>query len=168
MIDVIDSGYDAGIRFGGTVPEDMVAQRLSADLRWVVFASPAYLERHGRPDHPTDLMQHQCLRIRAGAGQIYHWELDCDGKDIAVDVPGSLIIDETSFAVSLAEDGAGLAYTMQPAVQKCLDKGSLQLVLEDWASIGPGYYMYYSSKRQVPMGLRALIDVIRELRPLGM
>ena len=63
IIDVIDGGFDGGIRYGGTVPEDMIAQRLSADIRWVVVASPAYLERFGRPAHPDDLQAHRCVRI---------------------------------------------------------------------------------------------------------
>ncbi len=63
MIDVIDGGFDAGIRYGGTVPEDMVAQRLSADIRWVVAGSPDYLGRFGAPQHPGDLQQHRCLRL---------------------------------------------------------------------------------------------------------
>ena len=166
MVDVIDGGYDAGIRFGGTVPEDMIAQRLSADTRWVVVGSPDYLEKHGVPKQLSDLANHHCLRIRAGTGQIYNWELSGAGLDIQIDVPGPFVIDETRFAVSLAEDGVGLAYVMQPAVQKCLDRGSLSLVLEEHASMGPGYYMYYSSKRQLPVGLRRLIELIRGMRPL--
>jgi DNA-binding transcriptional LysR family regulator len=167
MVDVIDGGFDAGIRFGGTVPKDMVAQRLSSDIRWVIVASPAYLEQHGTPGHPDELMHHQCLRIRSGTGQMYNWELERNGEESAVSVPGALIIDETRFALALVEQGMGLAYAPEPTVRDGLSRGSFRLVLEDWASVGPGYYMYYSSKRQLPVGLRLLVDVIRELRPLG-
>src|SRR3954471_3261625 len=79
MVDVIATGADAGIRYGGTVPEDMIAQRLSSDLRWVVVGSPAYLERFGTPAHPRDLLAHRCLRVRLGDGRLYHWEFEKAG-----------------------------------------------------------------------------------------
>lgn len=167
MIDVIDGGYDAGIRFGGTVPEDMVAQRLSADIRWVVVGAPSYLDEHGTPTHPDDLMGHRCLRIRLGTGHLYNWELEKDGEEVAVAVPGAIIIDETRFALNLVERGVGLAYTSEPAVRAGVERGALRIVLEDWASFGPAYYMYYSSRRQLPVGLRLLIDLLREVKPLG-
>lgn len=85
LIDVIDSGFDAGIRYGGTVPEDMVAQRLSADIDCVVAAIPVYLQRFGTPRHPEDLKQHRCLRFRLGDDRVYHWEFNCNGEQIAVD-----------------------------------------------------------------------------------
>jgi DNA-binding transcriptional LysR family regulator len=168
MVDVIEGGFDAGIRYGGTVPEDMIAQRLSADIRWVIVASPSYLERHGVPQVPSDLMQHQCLRIRSGTGHMYDWELEQQGKMQTVAVPGRLIIDETNYAIGLAEADQGLLYGPEPAFRAGLARGSLRLVLEDWASSGPGFHIYYSSRRQLPAGLRALVDLIRELRPLGL
>ncbi|WP_028967967.1 LysR family transcriptional regulator [Sphingomonas phyllosphaerae] len=168
MLDVIDSGFDAGIRYGGTVPEDMIAQRLSADIRWVVVASPSYLERHGIPEVPSDLMRHQCLRIRSGTGHMYEWELERQGETQTVAVPGRLIIDETNYAIGLAEADQGLLYGPEPAFRAALARGSLRLVLEDWASPGPGFHIYYSSRRQLPAGLRALVDLIRELQPLGL
>jgi DNA-binding transcriptional LysR family regulator len=168
MVDVIEGGFDAGIRYGGTVPEDMIAQRLSADIRWVIVASPSYLERHGVPQVPSDLMQHQCLRIRSGTGHMYDWELEQQGKMQTVAVPGRLIIDETNYAIGLAEADQGLLYGPEPAFRTGLARGSLRLVLEDWASSGPGFHIYYSSRRQLPAGLRALVDLIRELRPLGL
>jgi DNA-binding transcriptional LysR family regulator len=167
MVDVTDGGYDAGIRFGGTVPEDMIARRLSSGIRWVVVGSPAYLDRHGIPRHPDDLMHHQCLRIRDGAGRMYEWELERDGQTRTVSVPGAMIIDETRFAIGLVEKGVGLAYAPKLAVEEGIAQGSLRQVLEHWSSTGPGYYLYYSSKRQLPMGLKVLIELIRELRPLG-
>ena len=80
LLDVIDTGADAGIRYGDTVPEDMIAQRLSADIRWVVVGAPAYLERYGAPTHPNDLIAHRCLRIRLGNDRIYHWEFEKNGR----------------------------------------------------------------------------------------
>ncbi|WP_445514570.1 LysR family transcriptional regulator [Stenotrophomonas sp. 3(2025)] len=167
MVDVIDGGFDAGIRYGGTVPEDMIAQRLSPDMRWMVAGSPAYLARHGVPLHPDDLLQHQCVRFRLGNDRLYDWELEKDGQVLEVEVPGSLIIDDSRLSLALLLEGAGLVYLPEPLLTPLTASGQAQLVLQDWASPGPGFHMYYSSRRQLPAGLRLLIDLIRELSPLG-
>jgi DNA-binding transcriptional LysR family regulator len=168
MVDVVKEGYDAGIRYGGTVPQDMVAQRLSADIRWVVAAAPGYLERFGVPEHPEDLRNHRCLRLRLGNDRIYHWEFDRGDEHLAIDVPGAITIDEASAAMSFVHSGVGLLFVAEPIVAPSIEKGSLKLVLEDWASPGPGYFLYYPSRRQVPTGLRLLTELIREMRPLGL
>ena len=168
LIDVIGGGFDAGIRYGGTVPEDMIAQRLSADVRWIAAASPQYLEKFGRPQHPNELRQHRCLRIRLGNDQIYHWEFERDGESLAVETPGQLTIDESNAAIRFALGGAGIVYGVEPVLKPFIDSGELEIVLEDWASMGSGFHIYYSSRRHVPTGLRLLIDLIRELRPLSL
>lgn len=168
LVDVVAAGADAGIRYGGTVPEYMIAQRLSADVRWVVVGSPAYLERFGPPQHPRDLERHRCLRIRLGDDSIYSWEFERGDQAVTVDVPGQITIDETSFALSLAKGGAALAYLPEPCVIADVARGELHTVLEDWSSPGPGFHIYYPSRRQLPTGLRLLIDLIREMRPLGL
>jgi DNA-binding transcriptional LysR family regulator len=168
LVDVVAQGADAGIRWGGTVPEDMVAQRLSGDIRWVIVAAPAYIERHGTPAHPRELANHQCLRLRLGDDSIYHWEFEKDGEEIAVDVPGAITLDETQFALTLALAGTGLAYLPEPIVAPLVTEGRLRLVLEDWAAMGAGFHIYYPGRRQLPTGLRLLIDLIRELKPLGL
>ena len=168
LVDVVAAGADAGIRYGGTVPEDMIAQRLSADVRWVVVGSPAYFERFAPPQNPRDLIRHRCLRIRLGDDSIYSWEFERGEEAVAVDVPGQITIDETSFALSLAKGGAALAYLPQPCVLPDVAQGDLITVLDDWSSAGPGFHIYYPGRRQLPTGLRLLIDLIREMRPLGL
>lgn len=167
IVDVISEGADAGIRYGGTVPDDMIAQRLSPDIRWVVVGAPIYLEKHGTPTHPSQLVEHRCLRIRLGDGSIYHWEFDKDDETVALDVPGAITFDETQFGLSLARRGAALAYLPEPLVVSLVETGELQTVLADWTSPGPGFHIYYSGRRQLPTALRLLIDLIREMRPLG-
>jgi DNA-binding transcriptional LysR family regulator len=167
MIDVIDGGYDAGIRYGGTVPEDMIAQRLSADIRWIVVAAPAYLERFGTPKHPNDLQSHRCIRIRIGDDSIYRWEFGRDDEHLTVAAPGSLIVDDGRLGVAAALQGAGLMYVADTMVRDELASGQLRTVLDDWAPLGGGYHIYYSSRRQMPAALRLFIDLVRELRPLG-
>lgn len=167
MIDVIGGGHDAGIRYGGTVPEDMIAQRLSPDIRWVVAGSPGYLERYGVPRHPQDLLKHRCLRIRLGNDRMYDWEFEKDAQQLAIAVPGVITIDETRVGLSLLRHGAGLMYAPEPVITPMIDNGQVQRVLDDWSSLAPGFHMYYSSHRQLPMGLRLLIELIREVKPLG-
>jgi DNA-binding transcriptional LysR family regulator len=168
MVDVIEGGFDAGIRFGGTVPEDMVAQRLSADLSWVVVGSPDYLARFGTPEHPNDLAQHRCLGVRLGNDRIYRWEFERGEEKLEIATPGAITQDETQLARTLAVQGAGLMYAPEPSVAQQIESGALRVVLQPWLPMGPGYHIYYSSRRQVPAGLRLLIDMIRELRPLGL
>lgn len=168
LVDVVAQGADAGIRWGGTVPEDMVAQRLSSDIRWVVVGATGYLDRHGTPTHPRELIEHQCLRIRLGDDSLYRWEFEKDGEEIAIEVPGAVSLDETQFALSLAAAGTGLAYLPEPSVAALLAEGRLRLVLKDWAPLGAGFHIYYPGRRQLPTGLRLLIDLIHELRPLGL
>jgi DNA-binding transcriptional LysR family regulator len=168
LIDVIGSGFDAGIRYGGTVPEDMIAQRLSPDLRWVAAASPDYLERFGTPSIPQDLREHRCVRIRLGNEQLYQWEFERGGETIAIATPGPLTVDESHAAIGFGLGGVGIIYGAEAVLRRYLDSGVLRLVLGDWASMGSGFHVYYSGRRQLPTGLRLLIDLIREIHPLGL
>ncbi|MBT2245618.1 LysR family transcriptional regulator [Sphingobium sp. BHU LFT2] len=166
MVDVIASGFDAGIRYGGTVPEDMIAQRLSPDIRWVAAASPAYLAKHGAPSTPDDLRHHRCVRIRLGNDQLYHWEFERGTEAVAVDAPGSIIVDSSHAAVGFGLNDVGIIYGAEPVLRPHLASGALTLVLGDWASMGPGFHLYYSGRRQLPTGLRLLKQLIREVAPL--
>jgi DNA-binding transcriptional LysR family regulator len=168
LIDVIDGGFDAGIRYGGTVPQDMVAQRLSADIGWVVAGAPAYLERFGTPQHPDDLQHHRCLRFRLGDERVYRWEFERQDEKMEIDVPGPLTLDDSRSIVTLLLGGAGLMYGPEPLLRPLIQASTVRLVLEDWSSPGPGFHIYYSSQRQVPTGLRLLIELIREIQPLGL
>ncbi|WBO23736.1 LysR family transcriptional regulator [Sphingomonas abietis] len=168
MIDVIDGGYDAGVRYGGTVPEDMIAQRLSADIRWIVVGTPGYLERFGRPAHPDDLARHRCLRFRLGDESLYRWEFERGEEAVAVAVPGTLTIDDSHLILAALGGGAGLMYGPEPLLRTGIEAGRWEEVLAGWSGYGPGFHVYYSSRRHLPTGLRLLIDLIRELRPLGL
>lgn len=167
MVDIVGDGHDAGIRFGGTVPEDMIAQRLSPDIAWAVVATTQYLRRFGIPKHPDDLKRHRCLRIRLGNARIYHWQFTKNGQHLEIDVPGAITLDETRVGLALVERGAGLMYVPAAVVASKIADGSLQRVLEDWTHVDPGFHIYYSSSRQLPVGLRLLIDLVRELEPMG-
>lgn len=168
MIDITEGGFDAGIRYGGTVPEDMIAQRLSRDVRWLVVGAPAYFERFGVPTHPKDLHSHRCIRIRIGDDRIYRWEFERGSEQLEVNVPGALLVDQGLIGLAAAKQGAGLMYVCDPMVSELLERGVLRTVLEDWAPVGPGFHIYYSSRRQMPAALRLFIELVRELRPMGL
>jgi len=167
LIDVVGEGFDAGIRYGGTVPEDMVAQRLSPELLWSAAASPDYLKRHGTPEHPSELRRHRCIRIRLGNDRVYDWEFGATGEEFSVNTPGKLTVDHTAALLEYGSAGLGVIYATQPVLAPSVGAGKLKLILEDWSSPGEGFHVYYSSRRQVPNGLRLLIETIRELKPLG-
>ena len=167
MIDVIGDGHDAGIRYGGTVPQDMIAQRLSPDIRWSVVGTPAYFERFGIPQHPEDLKDHRCLRLRLGNARRYHWEFIQGGEKLEIDVPGAITLDETRIGVALTTRGAGLMYVPEAIIAPHIASGVVINVLQDWTYSDPGFHIYYSSFRQLPVGLRLLIDLVRELEPMG-
>lgn len=167
MVDIVEGGFDAGIRYGATVPEGMIAQRLSPPVRWVVVGTPDYLNRYGIPLHPEDLKQHNCLRFRLGNGRMYNWEFEKDGEKLEIPVSGGVVLDETRVMLAMVAQGEALTYVAEPVVAPLLANGTLQMVLEEWVSVGPGFHIYYSSYRQMPTALRLLIDLIKELRPIG-
>ncbi|WP_336281660.1 LysR family transcriptional regulator [Cronobacter dublinensis] len=168
MVDVTEAGFDAGIRYGGTVPEDMIARRLSADIRWVIAASPDYLARYGTPAHPEDLLHHRCVSNRLGDDRIYRWELERDGETLQITVPTSVTVNQAETGLVAVLGGAGLMYFPEPLVAPYINDGRLTLVLTDWSVREDGFYIYYSGRRQLPTGLRLLIEFIQEVRPLGL
>ncbi|WP_426132598.1 LysR family transcriptional regulator [Pseudomonas sp. PWP3-1b2] len=161
MIDIVAEGYDAGIRYGATVPQDMVAVKLTGDLRWIMVASPAYLARRGTPQEPKDLLQHSCVRMYLGDKTTYKWELGNGARQQRLDVPGHFSAADTETVVNAALQGVGVAYCLSNRVQRELAEGRLVEVLPDWACIGEPLCMYYPSRRQSQPGLRQLIDMIR-------
>ncbi|MBY2967941.1 LysR family transcriptional regulator [Rhizobium leguminosarum] len=163
FIDVTADGFDAGIRYSGTIPEDMIAVPLTPPLKWVAVAAPDYLRSHGRPVMPEDLNSHHCIRIRTGRGQIYKWEFELGDDRREIDVPGALISGETDLAINAALEGAGLCYCLERLASPYVSAGRLEVVLPKWASMGPPFSMYYSSRRQLPFGVDALIKIVRGL-----
>lgn len=168
MDDITDGGFDAGIRYGGTVPEDMVARRLSADIRWVIAASPGYLARYGTPQHPQDLLNHRCISNRLGDDRVYRWELEREGEKYQLTVPGTVTVNQAETGLVAVLGGAGLMYFPEPLVAHYVEEGRLELVLTDWSPQDEGFHIYFSSRRQLPTGLRLLIEFILEARPLGL
>lgn len=166
MVDVIGKGFDAGIRYGGTVPEDMVAQRLSPDLEWIAAASPDYIAAFGAPRHPEELRDHRCVGIRLGNGNLYKWELEQGDEMVEVETPGPLTVDGSHANRAFGRKGVGIIYGTATSLAPDIKSGALCRVLEGWKSPGEGFYAYYSSRRQLPTALRLLMELIAQRRPL--
>ena len=160
-VDIVADGYDAGIRYGGTVPQDMVAVPLTEQLRWVVAGSPDYFARHGRPQLPQDLLRQRCVRMRLGDNSLYKWELGRGDSACEIDVPGPMSANDTETSVQAAVNGVALTYCLERRIAGEVADGKLEIVLPEWAALGPPFFMYYPSRRQTQPGLRQLIDTLR-------
>ena len=160
-IDIVEEGYDAGIRYGHHVPEDMVAVPLTGPQRWVVVAAPSYLEAHAAPRSPADLKQHICLQLQLGDNSNYAWELRDGSGERAWRVPGNITIKDTATTISAAKAGLGLAYLLEARIAEELAAGSLRIVLEDYAAADDPLHIYYGSRRHTHPGLRALTNIVR-------
>jgi DNA-binding transcriptional LysR family regulator len=160
-VDLVSAGYDAGIQFGEFLAQDMVAVRVSPDLRPAIVAAPAYFDARPAPASPRDLLSHRCIRFRHRGESIYKWELDKGDESLAISVHGSLILDELDLVIQAALDGAGLAWTAENRVAEHIASGALVRVLEDWSPPFPGFFLYYPSRKQQPAALAALISTLR-------
>ncbi|MGN6668806.1 MAG: LysR family transcriptional regulator, partial [Trinickia sp.] len=161
-IDIAAEGYDAGIRYGHYVPEDMVAVPLTGSQRWVMAAAPAYLQRHGSPRRLDDLAKHTCLQLLLGDNSSYRWEVRDAGERRRLGVPGLLTINDTATTISACKAGLGIAYFLEARIADELTRGELRIVLEKNAYREDPFHMYYSSRRYNHPALRTLIDIIRE------
>jgi DNA-binding transcriptional LysR family regulator len=164
LIDIVVEGFDAGFRLAELVPQDMIAIPVGPELRFAVVATPGYFAAHGTPGNPSDLLAHRLIRMRLPSGAIYRWEFERHGEAIEIDAPGPLILDEPNLMIDAARAGVGIAYLSEWNVAADLTAGTLVRALEDWTPPFPGLCLYYPGRRHVPAGLRALIDLIRELR----
>ncbi len=163
LVDVVAGGFDAGIRLGEAVPQDMVAVRFGGAVRFVAVASPAYLAAHGTPRTPDDLQRHACIRFRLPSGKRFGWEFSQHGQELAIDVPGALTLDHPELMAEAAAAGLGIAYVSGHTAQPYFQTGALVPVLDDWCPAIPGLFLYYPGHRLVPPGLRAFIDVLKEI-----
>lgn len=166
LVDIVAEGFDAGVRLGESLPQDMIAVRFGGPVSFVAVAAPAYLDREGCPQTPDDLARHECIRQRLPSGKPYfRWEFARHGQEVVIDVPGTLTLDNSRLMALAAADGQGIAYVPDIVVADLIVAGRLVTVLSDWCPPLPGLFLYYPGHRQVPTGLRALIDVLRSVYP---
>ena len=164
FVDIVSGGYDAGVRYGEHLAQDMVAVPLSGPQSYVVVASLAYLPRRGRPKHPKDLLEHDCIRARYSSGVMHDLEFEKAGQIVKVDPPAKLISTNMALAMRAALDGVGIWATIDGYVGDALKSGALVSLMEDWCEPFPGPFLYYPSRRQTPPALRAFIDFVADWR----
>ena len=165
LVDVLAAGCDAGIRYEERLEQDMIAVPIGPRVqRFAAAAAPSYLDKRGRPDHPSQLLLHDCLRMRFGGRAVQPWEFSRGGETVRVEADGPLLV-ERSGAVDLIVDaaraGSGIVYLFEDWLRPHLDNGALEAVLEPWWLAFPGPFLYYPGRRLVPPPLRAFIDFIK-------
>jgi len=162
IVDIAAERYDIGVRYGDQVDKDMIAVRLTPDVRMRIVGAPAYFARRPVPASVADLMKHNCINLRlASSGGIYAWELKHEGQDMEVRVRGQAVFSTANHLLRAALDGAGLAFLPEEMVGEHVRAGRLQSVMEDWCPLWPGLHAYYPSRRHSSRALALVIDAIR-------
>lgn len=162
FVDIAAQGFDAGVRLGETLAQDMIAVRISPDMEMAAVASPAYFASRPPPLDPHGLAGHNCINIRFPThGGIYVWEFEQEGRPLNVRVDGQLIVNDIALARQGAIDGGGIVYLPLDYVQSSIDSGELVRVLMDWCPPFPGYHLYFPSRRQQSPALAAVIEGLR-------
>ena len=164
LSDVVKAGFDAGVRFAEAVPQDMIAVPLEKNHSMAVVAAPSYLSGRVRPKTPSDLFDHECIRIRHPSGVLYHWEFLKRSRSLNIDVRGRLTVNSYNLAIDSALAGAGCTYTSQYFVRDHIEQGHLVQLLADWTPPFAGLCLYYPGRRHVPAALRAFIEIVRGKR----
>lgn len=161
---IFERGFDAGIRVSDILAQDMVALMLMSPVRWVVAGAPSYLGKAGRPQHPRNLLAHNCVCVGSGDRVYNRWEFASEGKEFAVQVKGSFITNDATLALDAALDGVGLLYAHENAIIDKVAAGELEILLDRYVATSTGVYLYYPQRSQVHPKLRAFIDHIKEFR----
>jgi DNA-binding transcriptional LysR family regulator len=161
-IDIVAKGFDAGIGPRDRAAGDMIIVRVTGPMKVTVVGAPSYFVRYPRPRTPDDLAHHICVEYRRGAdGAAFRWEFERRSKSREISVSGRVMVNDPDLAVRAAVDGLGIAYTLEALAEPFVRSGQLTRVLEDWSPSFEGLFLYYPSHRQLPVALRALIDMIR-------
>jgi DNA-binding transcriptional LysR family regulator len=167
FVDIVAEGFDAGVRYGEHLAQDMIAVSLGPPQRYAVVASREYVAQHGRPKHPKDLLGHSCIRTRFGSGAMPDWEFEKAGRIIKVAQTGKLIVSYPGLALQAVHDGLGFWLTFEGYIGESVKSGALVSVLDDWCAPFPGPFLYYPSRRQPPPALGAFVAFVAEWRKQG-
>jgi DNA-binding transcriptional LysR family regulator len=164
-VDIVEGGFDAGVRFGEDLARDMIAVPLGGPLRYLVAGTPDYLRRHGTPEQPEDLLRHRCMRHRFPGGGIFPWEFEKDGRKVTITPEGPLTVNDPRMTLRAGLDGLGLARLPGEYLQPGITAGQLVPVLEDWCPQLPSWFLYYPSRRQMSSAFRTFLDFVGRHRP---
>lgn len=163
--DIVAEGYDAGVRLGEVIAQDMIAVTVSGDQRQLAVASSAYIERFGAPGHPRELSRRRCIGWRSAPGIApYRWEFAEDGVEFSVAVEPEITTNDMALMIRLAVAGAGISFGMEESFLPSIERGELVPLLEAFCPRFSGFYLYYPSRRNAAPKLRALIDHLRQFR----
>ena len=169
-LDIVTEGYDAGVRLGEVIDQDMIAVPVSGDLRLVVLGAPSYFAKHAKPAHPRDLAEHACINWHpTAAAPPYRWEFTDPetGRDFSVAVPARVLTTDPALNVRLAISGAGITLADESRSREPLARGELLAVLDEFSTPFPGFYLYYPQRRHASAALRAFVDYLRDRRSRG-
>lgn len=159
---IVEEGFDAGVRLGESIEKDMIAVRIGPDWRLVAVASPGYFANRGSPEHPQDLLRHNCINMRhISSGGLYAWEFEKDGQPLRVRVDGQLTFNNSYAMIGAAVAGLGIAYVPEDIVAAQIKAGTLVQTLDDWSPFFEGYYLYYPQRRQNLPLFKVLTDALR-------
>ena len=162
LIDIVEQRYDAGVRLGEQVAKDMVAVRISPDVRMIVVGAPSYFARRAPPRTPQNLTDHLCINLRLPTlGGLYAWELKKGKRELNVRVDGQLVVNGMPQMLDAVLAGLGLGFMLEDVVRKHVAAGRLRQVLEDWSPTFAGYHLYYPSRRQASPAFALLVDALR-------
>ncbi|WP_122664275.1 LysR family transcriptional regulator [Pseudomonas viridiflava] len=162
LTNIVAERFDIGVRLGERVAKDMIAVRISPDLRWVVVASPAYFARNPRPEVPQDLTSHNCINIRFPThGELFVWDFEKDGREVKVRVEGQLTFNSIVMRMDAVLAGLGVAYLPEDRVAAYIEDGQLIAVLDDWCQPCPGYHLYYPNRRHASLAFSLVVDALR-------
>lgn len=166
FVDLLSAGCDAGIRYDERLEKDMIAIPIGPRVqRFATAAAPAYLDAHGRPQHPRELLSHACLRGQFSSGSMPIWEFERDGEVVHVDPSGQLLVRlgaAIDLKIKMAVAGLGIIHLYEDMLRPYLDSGELEPILEPWWQNFSGPFLYYPGHRHLPAPLRAFVDFVKE------
>lgn len=161
LTDIVAERFDAGVRLGERLENDMIAVPIGPRLRMATVGAPGYFARRGVPQTPHDLAGHACINLRMVSGSIYPWEFEKDGRELNVKVDGQLTLNAVDLVLDAAVEGLGLAHVVDDRIAPLLADGRLVRVLEEWCEPFDGYYLYYPSRRQPSVAFNMLVEALR-------
>lgn len=161
IVDIVEQGFDAGVRFGQQLAQDMIAVPLGPPLRYAIVASPDYLRERGRPTTPADLISHECIRRRYPGGALAPWTFRKDGETVEIAPEGRLTLSSAQQELQAAIAGQGIAHVFEDYAHAAIENGTLAEVLADWSPKLPSWFLYYPNKRHSSAAMRAFLEFVR-------